>query len=81
MEIEHQNITESDKEVVELFINEDLTDWGRAAYMAGLGWAGLSSDMEKVDKKLDGGVNQLNVLRAGLDRQTERDHHAKGGIR
>ena len=32
--------------------------------------AGLSSDMEKVDKKLwIEVVNQLNVIRAGLDRQ------------
>ena len=65
MEIEHQDITESDKEVEELFIDEDLTDWGRTAYMAG-----LSSNMEKVDEKLEMEVvNQLNVIRAGLDRQ------------
>ena len=65
MEIEHQDITESDKEVNDLFIDEDLTDWGRAAYMAG--W---SSDTDKVDKKLQMEViNQLNVIRAGLDRQ------------
>ena len=65
MEIEHQDVTESDKEVEELFINEDLTNWGRAAYMAG-----LSSNTEKVDKKLQTEVvNQLNVIRAGLDRQ------------
>ena len=36
VEIEHEDITESDKEVDNLFINEDITDWGRAAYMAGL---------------------------------------------
>ena len=41
VEIEHEDITESDKEVD----NEDITDWGRAAYMAG-----LSSDTEKVDE-------------------------------
>ena len=65
MEIEHQDITESDKEVDDLFINEDLTDWGRAAYMAG-----LSSNMDKMDKKVQMEVvNQLNVIRAGLDRQ------------
>ena len=65
MEIEHEDIRESDKEVDDLFIDEDLTDWGRKAYMAG-----LSSDMEKVDKKLQMEVvNQLNVISAGLDRQ------------
>ena len=48
-----------------LFINEDITDWGRAAYMVR-----LSSDTEKVDKRLwKEVVNQLNIIRAGLDRQ------------
>ena len=37
MEIEHE--TDSDQEV---FIDEELTDWGHAAYMAG-----LSSDTEQ----------------------------------
>ena len=65
VEIEHEDITESDKEVDDLFIDEDITDWGRAAYMAG-----LSSDTEKVDERLQKEVaNQLNVIRAGLDRQ------------
>ena len=65
VEIEHEDITESDKEVDDLFINEDITDWGRAAYMVG-----LSSDTEKVDERLwKEVVNQLNVIRAGLDRQ------------
>ena len=48
----------------ELFIDEDLTDWRRAVYMAG-----LSSDMEKVDKNWIEVVNQLNVTKAGLDRE------------
>ena len=65
MEIEHEDIRESDKEVDDLFIDEDLTNWGRVAHMVG-----LSSDMEKVDEKLQTEVvNQLNVIRAGLDRQ------------
>ena len=65
VEIEHENITESDKEVDDLFIIKDITDWGRAAYMVG-----LSSDTEKVDERLQKEVvNQLNVIRAGLDRQ------------
>ena len=59
------DITESDKEVDDLFIDKDITDWGRAAYMVG-----LSSDTEKVDERLRKEVvNQLNVIRAGLDRQ------------
>ena len=49
----------------DLFINEDITNWGRAAYMVG-----LSSDTEKADEWLRKEVvNQLNVIRAGLDRQ------------
>ena len=65
VEIEHEDITESDKEVDDLFIDEDITNWGRAAYMVG-----LSSDTEKVDERLRKEVvNQLNVIRAGLDRQ------------
>ena len=49
----------------DLFINEDITDWGRAAYMVG-----LSSDTEKVDERLQKEVvNQINAIRAGLDRQ------------
>ena len=58
MEIEHEDIREIDKEVDDLFINMDLTDWGRVAYMVG-----LSSEMEKVDEKLQMEVvNQLNVI-------------------
>ena len=65
VEIEREDITESNKEVDNLFIDEDITDWGRAAYMVG-----LSSDTEKVDERLQKEVvNQLNVIRAGLDRQ------------
>ena len=65
MEIEHEDIRESDKDVDDLFIDEDLTDWGRVACMVG-----LSSDTEKMDKKLwMEVVNQLNVIRAGLNRQ------------
>ena len=65
VEIEHKDITENDKEVDNLFIDEDITDWGRAAYMAG-----LSSHTEKVDERLwKEVVNQINVIRAGLDRQ------------
>ena len=65
VEIEHENITQSDKEEDDLFINEDITNWGRAAYMARLG-----SDTEKVDERLwMEVVNQLNVIMAGLDRQ------------
>ena len=65
VEIEDENITESDKEVDDLFIDEDITDWERATYMVG-----LSSDTEKVDERLwKEVVNQLNVIRAGLDRQ------------
>ena len=65
VEIEHEDITKSYKEVDDLFIDEDITDWGRAVYMAG-----LSSDTEKVDERLQKEVvNQLNVIRAGLDRQ------------
>ena len=65
VEIEHKDITESNKEVDDLFIDEDITDWGRAAYMVG-----LSSVTEKVDERLwKEVVNQLNVIRAGLDRQ------------
>ena len=49
----------------DLFIDEDITNWGRAAYMVG-----LTSDTEKVDERLRKEVvNQLNVIRAGLDRQ------------
>ena len=63
VEIEHEDITESDKEVDDLFINEDITDWGRATYMVG-----LSSDTEKVDERLLKEVeNQLNVITAGLE--------------
>ena len=59
------DVRESDKKVDDLFISEDLTNWERVAYMAG-----LSSDMDKVDKKLwMEVVNQLNVIRAWLDRQ------------
>ena len=65
VEIERKDITESNKEVDNLFIDEDITDWGRAAYMVG-----LSSDTEKVAERLQKEVvNQLNVIRAGLDRQ------------
>ena len=60
MEIEHE--IDSDQEV---FIDEELTDWGRAAYMAG-----LSSNTNKVDEKLRSKVvSQLNNIRAGLNKQ------------
>ena len=62
MEIEHD--TDSDQEV---FIAEELTDWDCAAYMAG-----LSSDTDKVDEKLHSEVvNQLNNIRAGLNKQQQ----------
>ena len=62
MEIQHE--TDSDQEV---FIDEELTDWGRAAYMAG-----LSSDTDKVDEKLHSEVvSQLNNIRAGLNNQQQ----------
>ena len=65
MEIEHEDVRESDKEVDDLFIDKDLTDWGMVAYMVG-----LSSDTEKVDEKLQMEVvNQLNAIRAGPNRQ------------
>ena len=49
----------------DLLIDKDITDWGRAAYMAE-----LSSDTEKVDERQwKEVVNQLNVIRAGLDKQ------------
>ena len=48
-----------------LFIDKDITNWRRAGYMMG-----VSSDTEKVDERLwMEVVNQLNVIRAGLDRQ------------
>ena len=53
MEIEHE--ADSDQEVKELFINEELTDWGCATYMAG-----LSSDTDKVDDKLHSEVVSLS---------------------
>ena len=63
MEIEHE--ADSDQEVEELFINEELMDWGCATYMAG-----LSSDTDKVDDKLHSEVvSQLNSIRAGLNKQ------------
>ena len=63
MEIEHE--ADSDQEVKELFIDEELTDWGCAAYMAC-----LSSDTDKVDDKLCSEVvSQLNNIRAGLNKQ------------
>ena len=62
MEIEQE--TDSDQEV---FINEELTDWGHAAYMVG-----LSSDTNKVDEKLRSKVvSQLNNIRAGLNKQQQ----------
>ena len=61
MEIEHE--TDSDQEV---FTDEELTDWGHAAYMAG-----LSSDTDKVDEKLRSKVvSQLNNIRA-LNKQQQ----------
>ena len=58
MEIEHQDITERTKKWRNCLL-------GRAAYVAGLG-----NDTENVDEKLwMEVVNQLNVTRAGLDRQ------------
>ena len=63
MAIEHE--ADSDQEVEELFINEELMDWGRAAHMAS-----LSSDTDKVDDKLRSKtVSQLNNIRAGLNKQ------------
>ena len=63
MEIKHE--ADSDQEVEELFINEELMDWGHATYMAG-----LSSDIDKVDDKLCSEVvSQLNSIRAGLNKQ------------
>ena len=60
MEIEHE--IDSDQEV---FIDEELTDWGRATYMVG-----LSSNTNKVDEKLRSKVvSQLNNIRAGLNKQ------------
>ena len=62
MEIEHE--TDSDQEV---FIDEELTDWGRAAYMAG-----LSSNTDKIDEKLRSEVvSHLNTIRAGLNKQQQ----------
>ena len=62
MEIEHE--TDSDQEV---FIDEELMDWGHAAYMAG-----LSSNTDKVDEKLHSKVvSQLNNIRAGLNKQQQ----------
>ena len=62
MEIEHE--TDSDQEV---FINEELTDWGCATYMAG-----LRSNTDKVDEKLCSKVvSQLNNIRAGLNKQQQ----------
>ena len=63
MEIEHE--AESDQEVEEIFIDEELMDWDGAAYMAG-----LSSDTDKIDEKLRCEVvSQLNIIRAGLNKQ------------
>ena len=63
MEIEHE--ADSDQEVKELFINEELTDWGCATYMAS-----LSRDTDKVDDKFCSKVvSQLNNIRAGLNKQ------------
>ena len=63
MEIEHE--ADSDQEVEELFIDDELTDWGRATYMAG-----LSSNTDKVDDKLSSEVvSQLNSIRVGLNKQ------------
>ena len=62
MEIEHE--TDSDQEV---FIDEELTDWGCATYLVG-----LSSNTDKVDEKLHSEVvNQLNNIRAGLNKQQQ----------
>ena len=61
MEIEHE--TDSDQEV---FIHEELTDWGHAAYMAG-----LSSNTNKVDELCSEVVRQLNNIRAGLNKQQQ----------
>ena len=63
MEIEHE--ADSDQEVEELFIDEELTDWGHATYMTG-----LSSNTDKVDDKLHSEVvSQLNRIRACLNKQ------------
>ena len=62
MEIEHE--ADSDKEVEEIFIDEELTDWGHAAYMAG-----PSSNTGKIDEKLRREVvSQMNIIRAGLNK-------------
>ena len=51
----------------EVFIDEELTDWGPATYMAG-----LSSNTDKVDEKLHSKVvSQLNNIRAGLNKQQQ----------
>ena len=51
----------------EVFIDEELTDWGRAAYMDG-----LSTDSDKIDEELRSAVvSQLNMIRAGLNKQQE----------
>ena len=64
MEIEHE--TDCDQEV---FINEELTDWGHATYMAGLS---SDTDTDKVDEKLHSEVvSQLNNIRAGLNKQQQ----------
>ena len=51
----------------EVFIDEELTDWGQAAYMAG-----LSTDSDKIDEELRSAVvSQLNKIREGLNKQQE----------
>ena len=60
--MEHE--IDSDQEV---FINEELMDWGCTAYMAG-----LSSNTDKVDEKLRSEVvSQLNNIRVGLNKQQQ----------
>ena len=63
MEIEHE--ADSDQEVKELFIDKEPTDWGGAAYMAG-----LNSDTDEVDDKFRSEVvSQLKNIREGLNKQ------------
>ena len=77
MEIDHEDVRESDKEVDDLFINEDLADWERAAYVAG-----LSSNMEKVGwKTADRGGQPVKCHKGWIQQTAERDNHAKGGTK
>ena len=60
----------------EVFIDEELTDWGCATYMAG-----LSSNTNKVDEKLCSKVvSQLNNIRAGLNKQQQGIAMQRGAL-